>query len=157
MALKFAQMIYSFVLVLFTAILSKYFVDIGLDSFYETINVSNATPENNYFTYVWRIIYFLLFLSFYIILISKKTTEQFNDANVLFVLQLFLQVLWCFSFFYMGQFIASSIVIVLLFLLVLLMMHSFFQINKLAFGLNIPYAIWILFASFLNIYISFAN
>ncbi len=157
MALKITQAIYSFMLVLFTAIFSKYFTDIGLENFYDTLNISDATPKNNYFIYVWRVLYFLLFLSFYIILLSKKSIEQFNDANSLFISQLFLQVLWCFSFFYMEQLIASSIVLILLFGVVLLMMQSFYQINKVAFVLNIPYVVWVLFATFLNIYISFSN
>ena len=81
MALKFIQGLYSFILVLITWLTSKYFTDIGLDNFYERINVSNATPENSYFTIVWRGIYFLLFLSFYLVLTSKKLIEQFDDAN----------------------------------------------------------------------------
>ncbi len=157
MILKLAQGMYSFSLVIFTYISAKYFTDIGVDSFYETLNTSQATPENNYFTYIWKILYTLLFLSFYIVLSSKKSIEQYEDANVLFICQLFLQVLWCFSFFYMEQIIASAIVIFLLDILVLLMMHTFYHINKWAFYLLIPYLLWILFASFLNINIAIIN
>lgn len=157
MILRLAQGIYSFALVIFTYISAKYFTDIGVDTFYEALDVPQTTPENSYFTSIWKILYILLFLSFYIILASKKSIEEYEDANVLFICQLFLQVLWCFSFFYMEQIVASSIVIVLLDILVLMMLHTFYRINKWAFYLLIPYLFWILFASFLNISIIFIN
>ena len=157
MILKLAQGMYSFALVIFTYISAKYFTDIGVDTFYETLNTPQTTPENDYFTYIWKILYILLFLSFYVVLSSKKSIEQYEDANVLFICQLFLQVLWCFSFFYMELIVASAIVIVLLDILVFMMMHTFYHINKLAFYLLIPYLFWILFASFLNINIAVMN
>ena len=157
MALKLIQGLYSFTLIFITAICSKYFTDIGLESFYESLDIAAQTPQNSYFRYIWRALYFLLFLSFYIILISKKTINDFEDANALFVSQLFLQILWTFSFFYMEQLIASCIVIIMLLCVVLLMLHSFYKINKFSFWILIPYLVWLLFASYLNIYIAFAN
>ena len=157
MALRIVQALYSFSLVTFTYIVSKFFTDIGVDSFYETINVSEASPENNYFSIIWKILYVLLFLSFFIILSSKKSIEQFSDANALFIYQLFLQILWCFSFFYMEQIVASAIVILLLDILVIMLMHTFYYINKWAFYLLVPYILWLFFASFLNFSIVFLN
>ena len=157
MALKFIQGLYSFILIFITAIVSKYFTDIGLEAFYDTINIPQSSPENNYFRYIWRGIYVLLFLSFYIILLSKKSISEFDDANSLFISQLFLQILWTFSFFYMEQLVASSIVIVLLLGVVFLMLHSFYQINKFSCFILFPYVIWLIFATYLNIYIAFIN
>lgn len=99
MALKLMQGLYSFVLVLITALLARYFTEQGMISFYDTLDIPPGTPENHYFSYAWSGIYVLLFLSFYIVLRSRKTLEQFEDANALFVSQLFLQILWTFSFF----------------------------------------------------------
>ncbi|MBE6462999.1 MAG: tryptophan-rich sensory protein [Alphaproteobacteria bacterium] len=157
MTLKIIQGLYSFILVFITFLISKHFTDIGLENFYETINVSDITPENNYFRYIWKALYILLFLSFFTILVSKKSVEQFDDANALFIFQLFLQILWTFSFFYMGQLLASSIVIVLLVIEAFLMIYVFYPINKWAVLMVFPYLIWIMFASYLNIYIVFIN
>ena len=157
MILRLAQGIYSFALVIFTYISAKYFTDIGVDTFYEALDVPQTTPENSYFKSIWKILYILLFLSFYIILASKKSIEEYEDANVLFICQLFLQVLWCFSFFYMEQIVASSIVIVLLVIEAFLMIYVFYPINKWAVLMVFPYLIWIMFASYLNIYILFIN
>jgi len=68
-----------------------------------------------------------------------------------------LQILWTFSFFYMGQLLASSIVIVLLVIEAFLMIYVFYPINKWAVLMVFPYLIWIMFASYLNIYIVFIN
>ena len=126
-------------------------------SFYDTLDIPPGTPENYYFSYAWSGIYVLLFLSFYIVLRSRKTLEQFEDANALFVSQLFLQILWTFSFFYMEQLTASAIVIVLLDIVTALMIHTFFFINKWAFALTIPYLLWLLFATYLNIFVVMLN
>lgn len=80
MALKLMQGLYSFVLVLITALLARYFTEQGMISFYDTLDIPPGTPENHYFSYAWSGIYVLLFLSFYIVLRSRKTLEQFEDA-----------------------------------------------------------------------------
>ena len=73
MALKLMQGLYSFVLVLITALLARYFTEQGMISFYDTLDIPPGTPENHYFSYAWSGIYVLLFLSFYIVLRSRKT------------------------------------------------------------------------------------
>ena len=157
MCCKLSNALYSFFLVLITALVAKYFTAQGMSNFYETLDIPATTPENHYFSYAWRGLYFLLFISFFMILESVKDEEQLLDAKLLFVCQLFMQILWTFSFFYMEQLIASAIVIVLLDIVVALMMHTFFFINKRAFVLTLPYLLWMLFASYLNIAIIFMN
>ncbi len=154
---KLSNILYSFFLVLITALVAKYFTSQGMSVFYETLDIPATTPENHYFSYAWRGLYFLLFLSFCLILESSKDKEQLLDAKLLFICQLFMQILWTFSFFYMEQLIASAVVIILLDIVVALMMHTFFFINKWAFALTIPYIVWLLFATYLNVAILFLN
>ena len=154
---KISNALYSFTLVFITAVMAKYFTFTGLEYFYDTLAISPLTPEKVYFSHVWMFNYLLLFISFYIVLESKKTIEQFKEANYLFILLLFMQVLWCFSFFYMEQIVISTVVIVLLDIIAGLMLHTFLYINKWAFVLLIPYLLWILFATYLNIFISMMN
>lgn len=157
MVLNIINIIYSFILVFVTALISKYFTDVGLETFYDTLIIPETTPEGGYFSFVWGVLYFLLFVSFFIVLSSKKNDEQAKDAHVLFILQLFLQILWCFSFFYMEQLWTSAVVIIILDMVVALMLHTFFYINKWAFVLLLPYLLWILFATYLNVFIIFLN
>lgn len=157
MTSKISNALYSFILVFITAFMAKYFTFAGLEYFYDTLEISPLTPEKHYFSYAWMINYLLLFVSFYIVLESKKSIEQFKEANYLFILLIFMQVLWTFSFFYMEQIVISTVVIVLLDIIAALMLHTFFHINKWSFVLLIPYLLWILFATYLNLFISMMN
>lgn len=157
MTLKIMQAIYSFILVFVTAWISKYITDLGLIPFYDLLEKPSFTPEGKYFGYAWTLIYILQIISFYLVLTSPKTLEQFDDANALFVSQLFLQIVWVFSFFYMQQLGASTIVIVLLDMVAALMMHTFIFINLWSFILMLPYLAWLMFATVLNVYIYFLN
>lgn len=157
MPLKVMQGLYSFIMVFITALIARYITEQGIYPFYDMLIKPEIIPDNQYFSYIWMIIYTLLFLSFYLVLLSPKTLEQFDDANALFVCQLFLQILWTFSFFFLHQIEASAIVIVLLDMVVALLMHTFLFINLWSFILLIPYLIWLLYATYLNVYITFMN
>ena len=157
MFLKIKYALYGFFLIAATALVTKYLVDLGLVPFYDLLEKPTVTPKNNYFVYIWNAIYILLFMGFYTALLSKQNREQFLDFNILFILQLFLQILWTFSFFYLQQINTSAIVIIILDMVAALVMHTLFFINIWSFILFIPYFLWLLFATFLNIYIAFLN
>ena len=100
MILKTQQLLYSFLLVFTTAAITKYLVNVGLIPFYDLLEKPAATPPHHYFRYVWNVIYVLLFIGFYVALRAKKNIEQAYDLHTLFILSLFLQVLWTYSFFF---------------------------------------------------------
>ena len=157
MLIKFRLAIYSFMLVFVTASITKYLVNFGLVPFYDLLNVPSVTPDKQYFRYIWNVIYILLFIGFYWALISEQTNAQYADLNTLFIMQLFLQILWTFCFFYIQHITASVLVIILLDVVAALFMHTLFFINIWSFFLILPYFLWLLFATFLNIYIIFFN
>ena len=157
MIIKLKLAVYSFMLVFVTASVTKYLVDFGLVPFYDLLDVPAITPNKQYFRYIWNIIYVLLFFGFYWALISEQTDVQYADLNTLFIMQLFLQILWTFCFFYVQHITASAFVIVLLDIVTALFMHTLFFINLRSFFLILPYFLWLLFATFLNIYIIFLN
>jgi len=149
--------LYSLFLIFVTAVICSYLVNTGLEGFYKILNKPLQTPDNHYFRYIWMALYIFLFLGFYIALLANKTLEQSLDLHALFCLQLFLQILWCFSFFYMYQIGVSAIVIVMLDMVVALLMHTLFFINLWSFCFFIPYLLWLLFATYLNVFLVFLN
>jgi tryptophan-rich sensory protein len=157
MIFKLKQGLYAFILIAITAVLCRYFTQTGMEIFYESLNLPEITPPHHYFRFTWYGIYGLQWLSFYLILTAPLTTEQFKEANALFALQLFLMVLWTFSFFFMEQLIASAVVIVVLDMVVAMMLHTFLFINVWAFLLLLPYLFWLWFATYLNVFIVFLN
>ena len=157
MSFKIRQFLYSFLLVFATAVITKYLVNTGLIPFYDLLDKPQATPPHKYFRYIWNVIYVLLFIGFYVALASKKSREQSYDLHALFVMALFLQVLWTYSFFYLQQLGVSVVVILFLDIVSALLMHTLLLISTTAFFLIMPYFIWLLFATYLNVFIVFLN
>lgn len=157
MSVKLRYAFYSFFLIFMTATITTYLVQQGLIGFYDILDKPLYTPKHQYFRYIWYIIYTLLFIGYYLALVAKKDFEQTVDLNTLFMMQLFLQILWAFSFFYMQQIFVGAVVIVLLDIIVALLIHSLFFISRGAFLCFIPYFLWLLFATYLNVFLIFLN
>lgn len=145
----FYNFLYSLFLVAVTAAFCSYFNGVAMSGFYPQIKVSEFTPPDIYFSVVWGILYILLVFSFDFVLNSKKK-QLIRPAATIFTLNMFLQVLWCFVFFYNAQFLAGFTVLIILDIVTLIMIYMFYKISKIAAVLLIPYIFWLLFATFLN-------
>lgn len=122
-------------------------------SFYQTLNKPFFAPPKWLFPVVWSILYLLMGISYYLV---RKEDNNPKD-KYLFYLQLFVNLLWPILFFKFEQLLLSSFWIFILDVLIILMILSFKKINQKASQLQIPYLIWSLFATFLNISIFFLN
>lgn len=122
-------------------------------SFYQTLNKPFFAPPKWLFPVVWSILYLLMGISYYLV---RKEDNNPKD-KYLFYLQLFVNLLWPILFFKFEQLLLSSFWIFILDVLIILMILSFKKINPKASQLQIPYLIWSLFATFLNISIFFLN
>ena len=107
------------------------------------------------FIVVWSILYILMGISAY--LIDNSGNEYIKSSLILYYTQLFLNLLWPIVFFGMKKLLLSSGIIVLLDILVMILIIKFYRIRKSAGYLLIPYIIWLLFASYLNISIYYLN
>ena len=146
---------YAAAAVLLTAYICSALTRIGIDGWYNNFDKPLLTPPNIVFPIVWSIIYVLLILATFIVLRDGDSTQR-NKANNLFITQLALQILWCFSFFAQGQIGLSMLVIILLDIVVYKMITVFYEIRKLSGWLLYPYYWWLIFATFLNaVFISF--
>jgi tryptophan-rich sensory protein len=75
----------------------------------------------------------------------------------LFIGQLFLNFMWSILFFAMQSPILGFFDILLLDILVLLYTIHVYSVNRLSAWLFIPYIIWLVLATYLNVYIIIAN
>lgn len=140
---------YSLILVLITAFICSYFNDFGMRNFYSEINLSVLTPPNVVFPIVWTILYAILVISFDLVL-NHTDKQRSRPAAQVFTLNMFLQALWTYVFFYNAYFLVGFAVLVVLVFVTLAMMKIFYDINKTAGLLLIPYLLWLLFAAYLN-------
>lgn len=107
-------------------------------------------PSAWLFPAVWTILYILMGISSYIILTSNADQEEIKKAIKLYAYQLVVNFLWPTFFFNFGWYFFSFLWLIFLWILVFLMIRSFYEINKVAAYLNIPYLVWLTFAGYLN-------
>ncbi|MBE5806386.1 MAG: tryptophan-rich sensory protein [Clostridiales bacterium] len=107
------------------------------------------TPPAIVFPIVWIILYTLMGISSYLIYTSNNPNK--NKALLFYEIQLVLNTLWTFFFFRLNWFLFSFFWIILILIFVILMIYEFNKINKTAALLQIPYVLWLLFASILNL------
>lgn len=102
------------------------------------------------FPVVWTILYALMGISSYIVLTSDVSQEEIKSAMQLYAYQLVVNFLWPTFFFNFGWYLFSFLWLILLWVLVFLMIRKFYDINRVAAYLNVPYLVWLTFAGYLN-------
>lgn len=111
-------------------------------------------PPNLIFPIVWTILYILMGIS-YGILKNKGLTNI--KIDFIYYIQLLANALWSIFFFLLKWRLFAFIWIIILVILIIIMIIKFYNKNKLAGLLQIPYLLWVLFASYLNIAIYLLN
>ena len=106
-------------------------------------------PPNFVFGPVWTLLYILMGVSLYLILQSPKSGER-NRAVVVFCAQLFLNFWWSIIFFRFHRVGLAQFEMALLWLSILWMIILFVRQRPVAGYLQIPYLLWVSFASVLN-------
>ena len=108
------------------------------------------SPPGWVFPVVWGILYAVMGISAYLVYISQGSQRQRSNALKIYSLQLFLNFLWSIIFFRFELFTVALIDIILLDFAVVVMTVLFYRLSKAAGYMNIPYLIWLLFATYLN-------
>lgn len=121
---------------------------------YNSLERPFLSPPSIAFPIVWSILYVLMGVS-YGILKSKKLTT--TEIDWIYYIQLGVNSLWSIFFFLAKWRLFSFIWIIILAILIIVMILKFYNKNKLASLLQIPYLLWVLFASYLNIAIYILN
>lgn len=114
------------------------------------------SPPGWLFGVVWPVLYLLMGIAAYIIYQTPQTTDREKAINLYWV-QLFVNFLWPIVFFRFEWYWIAVLVILLLDVLVIITTIWFYRLNKVAGYLMIPYLLWILFATYLNIGIAVLN
>ena len=111
-------------------------------------------PPGILFPIVWTILYTLMGVS-YGILKSDNLTDEKIDS--IYYFQLAVNALWSIVFFIFKWRLFAFFWILLLIVSVIIMIKRFYDKNKVAGLLQIPYLLWISFASILNLSIYLLN
>ncbi len=146
---KIIKLILCIVLTLSIGAISGIATASGINNWYVTLNKPVFNPPNYLFGPVWTVLYILMGVSFYLILQSKNAILK-NRAITIFFIQLFLNFSWSFLFFKFQLVGITFIEIIILWVSIIIMIVAFYKINKVASWLQIPYLLWVSFASVLN-------
>ena len=125
------------------------FTSSGTSGWLDTINSPSFRPPNWIFGPVWTGLYLLMGFSLFLVW-NQKASKQRNTAIILFFVQLSLNFFWSFIFFYFYMIGVAFIEIVLLWIGIITMIALFYKIKPMAAYINIPYLLWVTFATTLN-------
>ena len=114
---------------------------------YNSLEKPFLSPPSITFPIVWTILYILMGIS-YAILESNSLVN--SKINSIYYLQLFFNALWPIAFFLLKWRLFAFIWIIILAVLIIIMIARFYEKQKTAAWLQVPYLLWTLFATYLN-------
>lgn len=119
-------------------------------AWYYSLNFPPLTPPAVVFTPAWTILYVMIFISF-VLFVTRRSEKSKLWGYILFLGQIVLNFSWTPIFFGTHNISLALLVIVLLDVMVLFNILEFYKISQKSAYLLIPYFIWILFATYLNL------
>ena len=118
------------------------------DVWYQALEKSELNPPGYVFGIVWPILYILMSISAY---------RTFTDTGRLFVIQLIFNTAWSWMFFSFHMPLVALLNIWLLIYLNARIAFKMIKIDRLSVILYSPYVLWLVFASYLNLFIVLNN
>ena len=128
----------------------------NIPTWYAGLDKPWFNPPNWVFGPVWTLLYLLMGISLYLVW-SAPQADGKRKAYLLFGMQLTLNAAWSLIFFGTHALWAAVIVIMALLVLIIMTMRCFWQFSRIAAWLLLPYALWVGFATCLNIGIALLN
>lgn len=120
---------------------------------YSNLNQAPWTPPGWVFGFAWSTI----MICFSIFMAYLVDTLGFNKIAMIFGIQIVLNVIWNYIFFNLHNTEFGLVIIVLLTLVVFYFLYNYKSVLKLKSLLILPYFLWLLVATSLNLYIVLKN
>lgn len=143
------KLLISLVLPLGLGAIAGIFTSKAIPGWYATLNQPVFNPPAWVFGPVWTILYIIMGVSLFLIWKLESGKER-NQAMLVFSIQLLLNFGWSFLFFYFKMIGVALIDIVALWIMIIIMLYRFYRLKPLAAYINIPYLLWVTFATVLN-------
>ena len=150
------KLLVSIILPLSLGAIAGMFTAQSVPEWYAGLNKPSFNPPNWIFGPVWTTLYILMGISLFLIWKQDASRER-NLAIFIFLLQLLLNFVWSFIFFYFNMIGFALVEIILLWISIVTMLILFYKIKPIASYINIPYLLWVTFAAVLNAGYYFLN
>lgn len=137
--------------------LGTFFTLSAIPNWYLYLEKPFFSPPNWIFGPVWTTLYTMMGISLYlnwIKLSDKKFTKQYSYIRLsiaIFLIHLIFNTAWSIIFFGMKDIFSALIVIIIIWGFIVWMIKRFYQTDKWASWLLVPYLAWVSFATLLNL------
>lgn len=135
--------------------IGAFFTASSVKTWYVTLAKPSFNPPNAVFAPVWTCLFILIGTAAYLVWQKRHTIKHFPRTISIYFIQLILNLMWSFIFFYAHEIGIALFEIIFLLLAVIINAFMFYKIDKTAGLLFIPYILWVSFATILtyNIFI----
>lgn len=134
-------------------IIGSFFTVSSVSTWYQTINKPSFNPPSWIFGPAWITLYTFMGISSYLVWLKLGVNELAKPALILFFIHLAFNAAWSIIFFGLKSPFWALVVIAILWIMIAVLIYMFFQIDRRAAYLMIPYLAWVSFASTLNFFI----
>ena len=137
-----------FIFVFLALIIGGFASSQSLDIWYVNLVKSDLNPPGYIFGIVWPILYLLMSIAAY---------RTFEITKNPFFIQLIFNAMWSWLFFFFQMPFMALINIWLLIYLNTVLTIKMYKLDKFSGLIYVPYVLWLLFASYLNLFIVLNN
>lgn len=118
---------------------------------YSLVKTPPLSPPSILFPIVWTILYVLMGISAAMVFTTKTASlKERKEALNVYGLSLFFNFFWSIIFFNIKAYFFAFIWLIVLLILIIFTIVRYNKINRTAAYLQIPYALWVTFAGYLN-------
>lgn len=149
--IKWLKLIECIILVFAIANIFTPFTASDMKGYYSSLIKPKLVPPPIVFPIVWSILYTLMGISLYTISEKATSEELKKDSYFIFFTQLFLNSLWTPIYFSLKLRLPAFFVILLMLMLVIYMIRLFSKTSKFAAYIQMPYAVWLCIAGYINL------
>ena len=157
MTIQWIKLIISLLVPQIIGFVGALFTTDSVKTWYVTIIKPTFNPPNWIFGPVWTLLFVLMGIGLYLVWSKGLNVNGVKLAIIIFAIQLALNLIWSILFFGLHNPLAALIEIFVLWVSILLMIIFFWQVSPIAAYLQIPYLLWVTFATILNFSIVLLN
>jgi translocator protein len=128
----------------------------AIPGWYASLNQPSFNPPNWVFGPVWTMLYLILGISLFLVWEMDAGRER-NQGILVFMVQLLLNFCWSFFFFYFKMIGVALADILVLWITIVFMLVRLYKLKPVIAYINIPYLLWVTFATALNMAYFFLN
>jgi len=125
---------------------------------YSRIQTPPLSPPSIVFPIVWTVLYALMGISAASVFQNRQIDrDAANNGLITYGMSLAVNFFWSIIFFNAKAYLFAFVWLVCLLFLILRTILLYQKISPFAAYLQVPYAVWVTFAGYLNLFIAFLN